>query len=89
MKNSRHPYTMGLLASLPSMSLDKEELPSIEGSVPSLTAIPPGCPFHPRCPYFEPGRCDVGAPPPLESLDENHEVACLRAAEIHADGGTS
>ena len=89
MKNSRHPYTMGLLASLPSMSLDKEELPSIEGSVPSLTDIPPGCPFHPRCPYFEPGRCDVGAPPPLESIDDGHDVACLRVAEIHADGGIS
>jgi peptide/nickel transport system ATP-binding protein len=82
MKRPRHPYTMGLLASLPSLSMDKEELPSIEGSVPSLTEIPPGCPFHPRCPHHEPGRCDIGNPPSLRNLAENHSAACLRADEI-------
>ena len=82
LKRPRHPYTAGLLQSLPSLHLRKERLPSIEGSVPSLGAIPAGCPFHPRCSFAEPGRCDVGAPPDLESLAPGHEAACWRAAEI-------
>ena len=82
MKAPRHPYTMGLLASLPSLSMDKEELPSIEGSVPSLLEVPPGCPFHPRCPYYESGRCDVGEPPVLREIAPNHTAACLRVEEI-------
>ena len=52
MKNPKHPYTKALLESLPSLAMDKERLPSITGSVPSLTAIPPGCPFHDRCPSY-------------------------------------
>ena len=86
MKAPRHPYTMGLLKSLPSLTMAKNRLPSIEGSVPSLTAIPPGCPFHPRCPYAEHGRCDSGGPPVTESLAEGHQVACLRVSEIGGAG---
>ena len=82
MKNPRHPYTRGLLASLPSLSSRHERLPSIRGSVPSLTNIPHGCPFHPRCPYFQPGRCDVGGPPELKELSGGVKAACLRAEEI-------
>ena len=78
----RHPYTMGLLTSLPSLSLDKARLPSIAGSVPSLLEVPSGCPFHPRCPHFEKGRCDVGGPPPLRELADGHTAACIRAEEI-------
>lgn len=85
MKAPRHPYTMGLLKSLPSLSMDKAALPSIPGSVPSLTEIPPGCPFHPRCSHAEGGRCNVGAPPPLEELAPDHQVACVRAGEINSD----
>jgi peptide/nickel transport system ATP-binding protein len=85
MKHPRHPYTEGLLASLPSLSMDKEELPSIVGSVPSLLEIPPGCPFHPRCPYCERGRCDVGDPPPLREWAQGYGVACVRAEEIHPE----
>ncbi len=81
-KQPRHPYTIGLLKSLPSLAAAKDRLPSITGSVPSLTAIPPGCPFHPRCPYAEPGRCDLGGPPPTEAIAELHQVACLRVHEI-------
>jgi oligopeptide/dipeptide ABC transporter ATP-binding protein len=81
-KHPRHPYTMGLLASLPSLSLEKAHLPSIDGSVPSLTAVPPGCPFHPRCPFSRRGVCDVGVPPVLRSLSSGHDVACVRAEEI-------
>ena len=78
MKNPRHPYTMGLLKSLPSLAMDKARLPSIEGSVPSLSEIPPGCPFHPRCPEAERGECDVGGPPELEELEDGHRVACVK-----------
>ncbi len=82
MKAPRHPYTQGLLASLPSLSLDEEHLPSIRGSVPSLTAIPPGCPFHPRCPHFKPGVCDQGGPPSLTDLGNDHSAACYRLADL-------
>lgn len=81
-KNPRHPYTMGLLKSLPSLSMKKAKLPSIKGSVPPLTDIPPGCPFHPRCPYYKPGICDNNTPPDLTSINENHDVACFRIKEI-------
>ena len=84
MKAPRHPYTMGLLESLPSLALDKERLPSIAGNVPSLAELPPGCSFHPRCPYAESGRCDVGEAPELLSVNGDHTVACLRVGEIHA-----
>ena len=84
MKSPQHPYTMGLLESLPSLALDKERLPSISGSVPSLAELPPGCSFHPRCPHAEPGRCDVGDAPELLPVNGDHGVACLRIGEIHA-----
>jgi len=45
----QHPYTVGLMGSIPSMSVDAERLAQIEGAMPRLTAIPPGCAFHPRC----------------------------------------
>jgi oligopeptide/dipeptide ABC transporter ATP-binding protein len=82
MKSPRHPYTRGLIASLPSLAAEQTELSSIAGSVPSLHEIPAGCPFHPRCPHAEAGRCDVGLPPPLIEVDGGHRVACLRANEI-------
>jgi oligopeptide/dipeptide ABC transporter ATP-binding protein len=81
MKDPKHPYTRGLLHSLPSLSSAHERLPSIPGSVPSLAQLPAGCYFHPRCPYAEKGRCDVGAPPELREV-EGHQVACHRAEEI-------
>jgi oligopeptide/dipeptide ABC transporter ATP-binding protein len=76
MKSPKHPYTQALLKSLPSLALKKDRLPSIEGSVPSLTDIPQGCPFHPRCQYAEKGRCDVGARPVLEEISRDRGVAC-------------
>ncbi len=82
LKSPRHPYTIALLKSLPSLALKKARLPSIEGSVPSLSARPPGCPFHPRCPHMRQGLCDVGAPPPAEELGDGHAAACLRLDEV-------
>ena len=81
----QHPYTQGLLASLPSATTGREaRLPSIPGSVPSLKARPGGCAFHPRCRFAQPGRCDIGGPPPLRrtTLDDRVESACVRAEEI-------
>ena len=82
MKNPRHPYTQGLLKSLPSLAMQKARLPSIEGSVPSLTQVPAGCPFHPRCPHAKQGLCDTGEPPPLEILSEERAAACVRLNEL-------
>ena len=81
LKSPMHPYTMGLLRSLPGLGVRDERLPSIRGSVPSLMEVPKGCPFHPRCPYAQSGRCDVGGPPELRTA-VGHDVACLRAEEI-------
>lgn len=98
LKSPKHPYTLGLLQSLPSHAGGQERLPSIAGSVPALSQIPPGCPFHPRCPHHQPGLCDVGKPPPLlpvpattqETLPRSvssppHEAACLRLDVIHGE----
>jgi len=46
----QHPYTKGLMGSIPSIVAEREELAQIEGVMPRLDAIPPGCAFHPRCP---------------------------------------
>jgi peptide/nickel transport system ATP-binding protein len=51
-----HPYTMGLMASIPDMAVERERLAQIDGAMPRLDAIPPGCAYNPRCPrMFE--RC--------------------------------
>ncbi len=81
LKNPRHPYTAGLLASRPGHSAGRH-LPVIAGSVPSLDAIPSGCPFHPRCPHRLPGLCDTGTAPALQEISPYHFSACLRAEEI-------
>jgi oligopeptide/dipeptide ABC transporter ATP-binding protein len=74
--NPKHPYTIGLLHSVPELGKGKaQELQAIEGAVPSLTARPSGCPFHPRCPKFIPGVCDVELPPQVE-VAPGHHVRC-------------
>ncbi|MFP4359022.1 MAG: dipeptide ABC transporter ATP-binding protein, partial [Puniceicoccaceae bacterium] len=85
LKDPRHPYTIGLLDSLPGINARAERLNAIRGSVPSLTGIPSGCPFHPRCPHAVPGLCDQGAPPPIETLAPGRGVACVRAEEVRAE----
>jgi peptide/nickel transport system ATP-binding protein len=60
-KHPQHPYTMGLMASIPPLDHKVDRLAQIDGSMPRLNAIPPGCPFNPRCPYvFD--RCYVERP---------------------------
>jgi peptide/nickel transport system ATP-binding protein len=49
-KAARHPYTVGLMGSIPTVGQRAERLTQIEGSMPRLNAIPPGCAFNPRCP---------------------------------------
>jgi oligopeptide/dipeptide ABC transporter ATP-binding protein len=87
MRDPRHPYTRGLLHSLPSLSRRGRRLPSIAGSVPSLKEVPPGCPFHPRCPYVQKGLCDVGDPPPMQAMSDGRLVACARAEDVLAQEG--
>jgi len=76
-----HPYTRGLLASVPRLTtLRKSRLPTIEGAVPGLNEMPAGCRYQNRCPYAEP-RCGA-ARPPLEAIDDTHAVSCIRWREL-------
>jgi oligopeptide/dipeptide ABC transporter ATP-binding protein len=75
-----HPYTRGLLASIPRLEHPrKTRLSTIEGLVPSLNEMPPGCRFQNRCPL----AADVcrTAPPPLEEIEPGHTAACYRWRE--------
>jgi peptide/nickel transport system ATP-binding protein len=85
-ENPRHPYTRGLMASMPAViSLGAKEdvrLTEIPGMVPSLTNLPPGCAFAPRC-QFAVDRCRIEYPP-LQDFGDNHWAACWRASEMVA-----
>ena len=73
----KHPYTKALLQSIPSIdSVPREKLPTISGSIPHPFNRPQGCPFHPRCPSFMPGRCDVDEPQ-LKTVGANTRVSCF------------
>jgi peptide/nickel transport system ATP-binding protein len=73
----QHPYTIGLLGSIPRLHLAQARLSAIEGVVPDPVAFPQGCRFHPRCPFaVDKCRAEV---PPLIKVSENHEAACCRA----------
>ena len=73
----QHPYTIGLLGSVPRLDEDRERLLAIEGSVPPPFALPPGCRFAPRCP-FAVAACREGVPA-LRDIGVAHRVACIRA----------
>jgi oligopeptide transport system ATP-binding protein len=71
-----HPYTLGLLASVPRLDIGKKKsLRIIKGLPPNLARLPSGCSFHPRCEYAMP-RCKEEYPP-LEKVGENHYRACF------------
>ncbi|HDI10865.1 MAG TPA: ABC transporter ATP-binding protein [Candidatus Acetothermia bacterium] len=70
----KHPYTQGLLKSIPSLATKKKRLEPIKGVVPDPLHAPPGCPFHPRCPHAM-DICRREAPP-LREVEPEHEVAC-------------
>ena len=83
----RHPYTSGLLRSLPRLSERRAALPSIPGRVPSPQAMPPGCRFAPRCVHRQPA-CE--APQELQALDQGtHAVRCCRAASLVLPGAVN
>jgi peptide/nickel transport system ATP-binding protein len=72
-QNPLHPYAKGLMGAIPTLATDSERLVQIPGSMPRLSAIPPGCPFNPRCPYvFD--RCRVERPEAIQR--DLHRVAC-------------
>jgi peptide/nickel transport system ATP-binding protein len=73
----QHPYTIGLLGSIPRIEIDRERLSTIEGTVPSPNNQPKGCRFAPRCPFAD-ARCH-GEPPPLRDIGPGHRVACWKA----------
>jgi oligopeptide/dipeptide ABC transporter ATP-binding protein len=78
-----HPYTRGLVASIPRLERKEGELYSISGEVPDLINLPPGCNFAPRCGYAVDAcsRTD----PALRELYPGHTAACIRAEEIRHD----
>ena len=85
---ARHPYTAGLLESLPRLDRRSDKgsrLPRIKGQPPSLIFIPPGCAFHPRCPMARaPGICDTERPE-LREISSGHWSACHFAEELAGD----
>jgi len=72
-----HPYTVGLLGSIPRLDERRERLPSIEGRVPDMSRPPDGCRFAARCPFVEPA-CREATPPLLE-VAPGHVTRCRRA----------
>jgi oligopeptide/dipeptide ABC transporter ATP-binding protein len=69
----RHPYTQGLLASIPNIKLDQPKLHSMPGAPPDLVDPPSGCVFHPRCPHVM-DKCRGEIPPSFN--DQDHRTAC-------------
>jgi oligopeptide/dipeptide ABC transporter ATP-binding protein len=70
----RHPYTKGLLESLPKMEASRGRLDEIQGAVPDPLAFPTGCRFHPRCPRVQ-EKC-VQEEPVLRELEPGLRAAC-------------
>jgi oligopeptide/dipeptide ABC transporter ATP-binding protein len=81
-RRTLHPYTGGLLASLPRLDRKRDELRVIPGTVPNPARFPAACRFHPRCPVVQ-DRCRVNDPPVM-AFDDGHESRCWRADEIAA-----
>ena len=79
------PYTQGLLSSIPGEApmTASGRLATIPGNVPNPTALPPGCPFHPRCVHAHASLCDT-EPPHMEEAERGRFVRCLRWREIEA-----
>jgi peptide/nickel transport system ATP-binding protein len=75
----RHPYTRGLVNSIPHLDKRKERLSTIPGQVPDAMALPVGCKFHPRC-YLMIEECKKEEPP-LFQVDNEHYSRCIRWKE--------
>ncbi|MGM0548170.1 MAG: ABC transporter ATP-binding protein [Bacillota bacterium] len=76
----KHPYTWGLMNSIPKLDKDVDRLEAIPGSVPSPLNFPEGCKFNTRCPLAE-GKC-YNEEPPLENAAEGHKVRCWRYEDL-------
>jgi len=75
--NPKHPYTIGLLNSVPKLGKGSgQKIEAIEGTVPSPYEIPSGCLFHPRCSKFKRGTCDRESPSSVE-IAPGHRVSCF------------
>jgi peptide/nickel transport system ATP-binding protein len=72
----QHPYTIGLLGSIPRLDLEQDRLAAIEGQVPNPLAPVSGCRFHPRCPFAD-ERCAREEPPVVDTGD-GHQAACWK-----------
>ena len=83
--NPQHPYTRALVAAVPEADPDrtrhKPHLALRSEAIPKLTAIPPGCAFHPRCLYFQPGVCDTRVPVLAPVTGGDQRVACIPITE--------
>ena len=78
-KTPRHPYTVGLMDSIPKIGQEKDQLSHIRGAMPRLQEIPPGCPFHPRCPdAFD--RCQAERPDLMDAGDPRQSASCWKYA---------
>jgi peptide/nickel transport system ATP-binding protein len=73
----QHPYTIGLLGSMPRLDRRTARLATIEGMVPNMTSLPTGCRFAARCPFV--GDICLAAPPPLSMIRGGHWSRCIRA----------
>src|SRR6201986_490453 len=73
----QHPYTVGLLGSIPRLDHRAEHLATIEGMVPNMTSPPSACRFAARCPFAE--NASRAAPPPLVEVGPGHTSRCIRA----------
>jgi oligopeptide/dipeptide ABC transporter ATP-binding protein len=79
--NPLHPYTRGLLNSIPKLDQERRErLPSIPGEVPELITLPAGCNFSPRCTYAA-EKC-MHEDPPLTKITPTRRSACWKAGEF-------
>jgi peptide/nickel transport system ATP-binding protein/oligopeptide transport system ATP-binding protein len=72
-KSPKHPYTQGLLQSIPQLGERQKRLTPIEGQPPSLSKLPQGCSFGPRCPHYW-AKCNEA--PKLETVEPGHQVRC-------------
>ncbi|MUV37138.1 Glutathione import ATP-binding protein GsiA [Lentibacillus sp. JNUCC-1] len=75
-ENPKHPYTKGLMSSMPKVHEVVDDLFSIEGTVPNPSEMPTGCKFHPRCPLAD-DECKL-VHPELEFISENHAKRCIK-----------
>jgi peptide/nickel transport system ATP-binding protein len=84
----QHPYTVGLMGSIPSIADERERLTQIDGSMPRLSAIPSGCPFHPRCPHAF-VRCSRERPELMSTAGPPQGANCAPSGGVGAHTSTA